>query len=39
MPRSLQEILDHAEQLADHFEENPPDPADMVRRHDSSCAA
>lgn len=30
MPRSLQEILDHAEQLADHFEENPPDPADMV---------
>lgn len=30
MPRSLQEILDHAEELADHFEENPPDPADMV---------
>jgi len=30
MPRTLQEILDHAEELADHFEENPPDPADMV---------
>jgi len=30
MPRSLQEILDHADELADHFEENPPDPADMV---------
>ena len=30
MPRSLQEILDHAEQLADHFEDNPPDPADMA---------
>jgi hypothetical protein len=30
MPRTLQEILDHAEELADHFEDNPPDPADMV---------
>jgi hypothetical protein len=30
MPRSLQEVLDHAEELADHFEDNPPDPADMV---------
>ena len=30
MPRSLQEILDHAEELAGHFEENPPDPAHMV---------
>ena len=30
MPRTIQEILDHAEELADHFEHNPPDPADMV---------
>lgn len=30
MPRSLQEILDHAEEFAGHFEENPPDSADMV---------
>jgi len=30
MPRSLQEILDHAEELAVHFEEDPPHWADMV---------
>jgi len=30
MPRTLQEILDHAEALADRFEHDPPDAADMV---------
>jgi FAD/FMN-containing dehydrogenase len=28
MPRSLQEILDHAEELARQFEQYEPDPAD-----------
>jgi hypothetical protein len=28
MPRSIQEILDHAEQLAQHFEDHEPAPGD-----------
>jgi hypothetical protein len=28
MPRSIQEILDHADELAERFEEYEPDPAD-----------
>lgn len=29
MPRSLQDILDHADLLADHFESHEPDPAEV----------
>ncbi|MGD9794744.1 MAG: hypothetical protein AB7V43_14820 [Acidimicrobiia bacterium] len=30
MPRSMQEILDHADELAKHFEDYEPSPADEV---------
>jgi hypothetical protein len=33
MPRTMQEIIDHADELARRFEEHPPDPAQFRDAH------